>query len=76
MKELLIISLLGIAVMAADILKMRKAIFGLVVLGLLGLIGTAIADWGHNENPFGNNMLLMDNFALGFTVVLGLLALA
>ncbi len=77
MKELLIISLLGIAVLAADILKLRKAIFPLIMLGLLSTIVCCIADWGHNEIPFQQygGMLLFDNLALAFTVVISLIAM-
>lgn len=73
MKELLITSLLGLAVLGLDILKLRKLIFPVILLALLGLLACVGMDWGHNENPFTNNMLLFDNFALGFTAVLTLL---
>ena len=75
MKELLIISLLGIAVLALDILKMRKLVMPVIVLGLLGLIGVSIADWGRNEVPFAayGGMLTFDNTALAFTIIFALL---
>lgn len=74
MKELLITSLLGIAVLALDVVKWRKAILPVILLGLAGTVASCIIDWGMNENPFSNNMLLMDNFALGSIVVLSVLA--
>lgn len=64
MKELLITSLLGIVVLALDIFKLRKLVLPVVVIGLLATLGVCIIDWGMNENPFNNNMLLMDHFAL------------
>lgn len=76
MKELLITSLLGIIVLALDILKLRKFVLPAVVLGLLGTLGSCIIDWGMNENPFNNNMLLMDHFALtaiGTLSILGII---
>jgi NADH-quinone oxidoreductase subunit N len=77
MKELLIISLLGIAVLALDVLKMRKLVMPIVVLGLLGLVGVSIADWGRNEIPFAQygGMLMFDNTALAFTIVFALLGI-
>lgn len=75
MKELVITSLLGIGILAFDILKLRKLILPLIVVGLLAVVGSAVIDWGLNENPFGKNMIIMDNYALGFTSILCLLTL-
>ena len=77
MKEIVIISLLGIAVLALDVLKMRKLVFPVIILGLLGLIGVSIADWGLNETPFAQygGMLTFDNTALSFTIVFATIAL-
>ena len=77
MKEIVIISLLGIAVLALDVLKMRKLVLPVIMLGLLGLIGVSIADWGLNETPFAQygGMLTFDNTALSFTIVFACIAL-
>ena len=77
MKEIVIISLLGIAVLALDVFKMRKLVLPLIILGLLGLIGVSIADWGLNETPFAQygGMLTFDNTALSFTIVFATIAL-
>jgi len=77
MKEILIISLLGIVVLALDVLKMRKLVLPVIMLGLLGLIGVSIADWGLNETPFAQygGMLTFDNTALSFTIVFASIAL-
>jgi NADH-quinone oxidoreductase subunit N len=77
MKEIVIISLLGIAVLALDVLKMRKLVLPVIMLGLLGLIGVSIADWGLNETPFAQygGMLTFDNTALSFTIVFASIAL-
>lgn len=75
MKELIITSLLGISILALDIVKLRKAILPVIILGLLGTITSCILDWGHNENPFNNNMLLFDNYALGFITILSAVTL-
>lgn len=77
MKEILIISLLGIVVLALDVLKMRKLVLPVTVIGLLGLIGVSIADWGLNEIPFAQygGMLQFDQTALSFTIIFAFIAL-
>ncbi len=75
MKELLISSLLGVSVLALDLLKLRKAIFPVIIAGLTALIISLFADWNQAANPFGNNMLLMDHFALASIGVLALLSI-
>ncbi len=77
MKELIIIALLGIVVLAIDILKLRKLTLPMTALGLLALIGVSIADWGTNQIPFAEygGMLLFDNFALAFTIAFAFIAL-
>jgi NADH-quinone oxidoreductase subunit N len=78
MKEILIISLLGIAILALDILKMRRLILPALFIGMLGLIGSSILDWGKNEVPFAQygGMLKFDNYALIFTIAFSFIALA
>lgn len=77
MKEILIISLLGIVILAVDLLKMRKLVLPVTIAGLLALLGSCIMDWGHQEIPFAQygGMLLFDNYALGFTIVFSVLAI-
>jgi NADH-quinone oxidoreductase subunit N len=76
MKEILISSLLGLVVLIADILKLRKIVFAVVLLGLAALAGSCIMDWGHNEIPFAEKgkMLIFDNFALAFTFVISVVS--
>lgn len=77
MKEILIISLLGIVILAVDLLKMRKLVLPVTVTGLLALLVCSVIDWGHNEIPFAQygGMLKFDQYALGFTMVFSLLAI-
>lgn len=75
MKELLLTSILGVIVLGFDILKLRKFVFTLVIVSLVSLIAFVAADWGGNENPFANNMLLMDNYALAFVAVFAVVLL-
>jgi NADH-quinone oxidoreductase subunit N len=75
MKELLISSLLGVAVLGLDLLRLRKAILPVILLGLGAILLSLIADWSIPQNPFSNHMLLMDQFALTAIGVLSLITL-
>jgi NADH-quinone oxidoreductase subunit N len=77
MKEILIISLVGIVVLALDVLKMRKLVLPISAAGLLGLIACCVLDWNHNETPFAQygGMLTFDNMALAFTAVFAFIGL-
>jgi len=63
MKELLITSLLGIGVLAFDILRIRKMVLGLILAALAVLVGFIVYDWNNLNLPFEQNMLIYDNFA-------------
>lgn len=77
MKELIIVALLGVAMLAIDILKLRKLALAVGALGLLSLIGVSVADWGTNQVPFADygGMLLFDNYALAFTIAFAAITL-
>jgi NADH-quinone oxidoreductase subunit N len=77
MKEITIISVLGVVILALDIIKLRKLSLPVTVGGLLALVVSCFFDWGHNETPFAEygGMLTFDNYALGFTAVFGLLGI-
>ncbi len=67
MNELLLISGLGVLALIAGLLDLRKIMMPLVIIGLLANIGLCINDWDRNEIVY--NMLLVDNFALAFTII-------
>lgn len=73
MKELLLISGLGVLALAAGLFNLRRLMMPIVLLGLLANIGLCIADWGSNEVVYG--MLQLDNYALAFTIVFSITAL-
>lgn len=73
MKELLLISGLGVLALAAGLFNLRRLMMPIVLLGLLANIGLCIADWGNNEVVYG--MLQLDNYALAFTIVFSITAL-
>lgn len=71
MKGLLIISGLGILAMLAEIFKFKKAIFPLVLLGVLGAYVGNFMEW---NNPLVitafDNMIAFDKVALAFSGVI------
>ena len=58
MKELLLLSGLGILSLIAEILNVRKLIYPLVIIGLFLNIGFCVSDFGHNEAIYG--MMVLD----------------
>ena len=73
MKELILLSGLGVLSLIAEILNVRKLIYPLVIIGLLLNIGFCINDFGSNENVYG--MLILDRVPLVFTILLSFIAI-
>ncbi len=73
MKELLLLSGLGIFALLAEILNFRKLILPVVIAGLLLNIGLCINDFGNNESVYA--MLKLDNSALSFTILFSFIAI-
>ncbi len=55
--------------MLSEILNFRKALFPLVLVGLLAAFGFAIMDWNTGVRYF-NDMMFFDNFAIAFSSVM------
>ena len=73
MKELLLLSGLGIFALLAEILNFRKFILPVVIAGLILNIGFCINDFGNNESVFA--MLKLDSSALSFTILFSFVAI-
>jgi NADH-quinone oxidoreductase subunit N len=67
MKELLTLSLTGVFTMLADMFNLRKLVFPLALFGLAMTISWSVFDWDLNLHLY---MVQMDNYALGFTIVM------
>ena len=71
MNALIALSCLGILALLAEIFNFRKALFPLVMLGLLGVIALAIMDWKSAEiAPIFKNMMRFDHMAILFTCIM------
>jgi NADH-quinone oxidoreductase subunit N len=68
MKELLTLSLTGVFTMLADMFNLRKLVFPLALFGLAMTISWSVFDWDFNQRIYG--MMQVDNYALGFTIVM------
>jgi len=73
MKELLLLSSLGVFALIAEMLNIRKLIYPLVIIGLLLNIGLCVNDFGQNELVYG--MLKLDRIALTFTILFSFIAI-
>lgn len=70
MKELLILSGLGVGTLLLEIFNLRKLILPVAIIGLLVTVGCCIADFNKPKELY--NMLFIDNTALFMTIVLSL----
>jgi len=69
MNTLITITGIGILAMLAEILNFRKALFPLVLAGLLVALGFAVLDWNTNVRYF-SDMMFYDNYAVAFSAVM------
>jgi NADH-quinone oxidoreductase subunit N len=69
MKSLLLLSGLGVLALLAEIFNVKKRLFTVVLIGLLGVIAAAIKDWSTNIHYY-SEMMVFDNFAISFTVLI------
>ena len=73
MKELIVLSALGILSLVAEILQFRRIILPMVIAGLMLNIGLCVYDFGNNEQVFG--MLVLDRVPLAFTILFSFVAI-
>lgn len=73
MKAILLLSGLGVLALFAELFKFRKALFALVVLGLLGTIATAISYWWYDDGAYAQyfgGMVNFGNSSVIFSVIM------
>lgn len=71
MKGLFIISGLGVLAMLAEILKFRKLLYPIVLVGILAAYALNFTEWNNNMNiEMFSNMIRFDNVALAFSGVI------
>ena len=58
----------------SEIFNFKKILLPMIYVGLASAIILAVCDWNTNESYF-NNMIVFDNFALSFTILLATLSL-
>ncbi len=75
MTILLISSLLGVFLLALEILKLRSFMLPIIVMSMLGILAGTVIDWGISENIMQQNMMMNDAYALRSIAILTILAL-
>lgn len=71
MKGLFIISGLGVLAMLAEILKFKKLLYPIVLVGVLAAYALNFTEWNNNMNiEMFSNMIRFDNVALAFSGVI------
>jgi NADH-quinone oxidoreductase subunit N len=76
MKALTYTSFLGIACLVLEILNLRKVVVPIVVIALAVILGLNFTEWNSTNIVFYHDMLRDDNFALAFTGLLIVTAMA
>jgi len=74
MNSIFILAGLGIASLLSEIFNFKKALFPIVIVGLLASVGVLFLDWNSSEAYF-NDMLFFDNFAVAFSASISGVAL-
>lgn len=69
MNALFIVCGLGLTALLAEVFNIRKILGALTILGLAAAIGSTVMEWGYAEAYF-TNMVIFDNFALSFSVLM------
>lgn len=75
MKAILLLSGLGIIALFAELFRFRKALYPIVILGLLGTIATAVSYWWYDDGEYNKYFAGMIDFQ-GSAVVLSVIILS
>lgn len=74
MNAVFVLSGLGIFSLIAEIFNFRKALFPIVILGLIASATLLILDWNTGHSYY-SNMLTFDNYAVAFSTGISIIAL-
>jgi NADH-quinone oxidoreductase subunit N len=77
LKELLILTGLGVLALLAEIFNFKKLLFPLVLTGLAAVIAVCVIDWTPQDTDryFFTQMLNVNHYALAFTMVMVLISI-
>jgi NADH-quinone oxidoreductase subunit N len=74
MNAVYVLSGLGIFSLLAEIFNFRKILFPTVILGLIAAAALLVLDWNTDLSHY-SNMLTFDNYAIGYSVAISLIAI-
>lgn len=69
MNALYIVCGLGLTALLAEVFNIRKILAVLIIVGLAAAIGVTVPEWGSSISYF-TNMVVFDDFALSFSVLI------
>ncbi|MFI5149836.1 MAG: NADH-quinone oxidoreductase subunit N [Bacteroidia bacterium] len=77
LKELLILTGLGVLALLAEIFNFKKVLFPLVLTGLAAVIAVCVVDWTPQDTDryFFTQMLNVNHYALAFTIIIILVSI-
>ncbi|HEX7367969.1 MAG TPA: NADH-quinone oxidoreductase subunit N [Pelobium sp.] len=67
MNTLIVISILALVVLYLGLFKAKNALLPVSILGLLGALALALAEWNSGAAPIFSGMMQFDNFAVAFS---------
>src|SRR5687767_12882884 len=73
MNSVFVLSGLGILSLLAEIFNFRRALFPIVILGLIASAVLLILDWNTAQSHY-HNMLTFDNYAVAFSAAISIVA--
>ncbi|HEV7230915.1 MAG TPA: NADH-quinone oxidoreductase subunit N [Bacteroidia bacterium] len=76
-KELLILTGLGVIALLAEIFNFKKGLFPIVLIGLVGVIVACVCDWAPRDTDrfFFSRMLNVNDYALAFTIIIAVISI-
>lgn len=68
MKTLIALSILSVLTLFSEIFRFKKFLFPIVILGLIGVAGITLTEWGFDNLYY--RMVRFDKYTIGFSVLL------
>jgi NADH-quinone oxidoreductase subunit N len=66
MKALIVIALLGVVAMMSEVFRFKKALLGIVAVGLASALALMVSDWNTGMHYY-SDMVNFDNYAVAFS---------
>ncbi|MEO8887171.1 MAG: NADH-quinone oxidoreductase subunit N [Mucilaginibacter sp.] len=67
MNTIILLSVIPLVLLYLGLYKAKNALLPVTIIGLVGALGLAIAQWNSGAQPIYSGMLLFDNFSVAFS---------